>query len=182
MMPLMIGRFQPFHKGHLYAVKYILDRHQSLVIGVGSAFESHTLKNPFTFAERLEMIIQALDSEKISREQYLIIPIPDADYHMLWVSIVKMLVPRFSIVYSNDPLTRRLFKEEGYKVEGIPLYSREIYSGEEFRRRVISGENWKELLPSSVAEYIETNKLHERIIELASTDKPYKKIDFTKLI
>jgi len=182
MHPLMIGRFQPFHKGHLYAVRYILERHNFLYIGVGSAFESHTLRNPFTFAERLKMIILAMEEAGIEPSRYIVIPIPDADYHMLWISIVKMLIPDFDVVYSNDPLTRRLFIEAGYKVYDIPLHNRKVYSGEEFRKRVLMGRSWRDLLPLSVAKYIDEKSLTNRIRELARTDKPHKKIDFTKQV
>jgi len=182
MIPLMIGRFQPFHKGHLKALHYIMERHKFVYIGVGSAFESHTLRNPYTFAERLKMILLALDAEGIPRDRYIVIPIPDAQYHMLWIPIVKMLIPDFSIVYSNDPLTRRLFKEEGYQVRNIPLYDRERYSGEEFRKRVLLGENWEELIPKAVAEYIKNNNLTDRIKELATTDKPHKYINFIEKV
>ena len=174
-IPLMIGRFQPFHKGHLHGVKYIYKRHEELIIGIGSAFESHTLKNPFTTAERIKMIILGLSEAGISRNKYLIIPIPDTRTHRTWVSTVKTLVPDFNIIYSNDPLTRVLFEEANYKVESIPLYRREVYSGEEFRRRVIEGENWREIVQDSVADYLMKGNLLERIKELVKTDKPYKR-------
>ncbi|MEM1589096.1 MAG: adenylyltransferase/cytidyltransferase family protein, partial [Candidatus Bathyarchaeia archaeon] len=45
---LFVGRFQPFHKGHLQAVKEILDEVDELVIVVGSAQYSHRIDNPFT--------------------------------------------------------------------------------------------------------------------------------------
>ena len=168
---LLIGRFQPFHKGHLHAVKYILENHTFLYIGVGSALESHTKRNPFTFSERLEMILSTLDNEGIDRMRYYVIPIPDSEFHGTWVSIVKLLVPDFDIVYSNDPLTRILMTEYGLNVYNIPFYKREIYSGEEFRRRVVEGEDWRELIPDKVYEYISRKGLHKRIIQLWKTDK-----------
>ncbi len=172
---LLIGRFQPFHKGHLHAVKYILDRHSFLYIGVGSALDSHTKRNPFTFSERLEMIRLALDEAGISNDKYYVIPIPDSRYHSTWVSIVKMLIPKFDVVYSNDPLTRILMQENGYEVEHIPYFQREVYTGEEFRNRVVSNGEWEELVPRAVYNYILQNKLHERIIQLWKTDKITKK-------
>ncbi|MEM2975778.1 MAG: adenylyltransferase/cytidyltransferase family protein, partial [Candidatus Bathyarchaeia archaeon] len=45
---LFVGRFQPFHLGHLTAVKNILKSVDELVIIVGSAQYSHRLDNPFT--------------------------------------------------------------------------------------------------------------------------------------
>ncbi len=173
-----IGRFQPVHNGHVYALKYILERHKQIIIGIGSALESHTLRNPFTAGERLEMLRLTMDFLGIDCRDYYIIAIPDTDVHITWVSIVEMLTPKFNVVYSNDPLTRRLFKEAGYEVRAIPLYERNIYSGEEFRRRVISGGNWKELVPHFIAEYLTENGLIERLRELARTDKPYKHVDY----
>lgn len=168
---LLIGRFQPFHMGHLHAIRYIHQRHESFVIGLGSAFESHTLRNPFTAAERMKMIFLALDEEGISRNRYYIVPIPDTDIHYTWVSLVKMLVPEFDVVYSNDPLTITLFKEHGIKVERIPFFNREVYSGEEFRRRVINDEPWEDLVPKAVAEYLKVTGVVKRIKELSKTDK-----------
>ncbi|MEM3079801.1 MAG: adenylyltransferase/cytidyltransferase family protein, partial [Thermoproteota archaeon] len=49
---LFIGRFQPFHLGHLKAVEYIINRVDEVIIGIGSAQYSHTLENPFTAGER----------------------------------------------------------------------------------------------------------------------------------
>ena len=179
---LIIGRFQPFHKGHLYGVKYVHRRHEKFIIGIGSALTSHTLKNPFTAGERLKMIFLTLDEAKIPRTNYYVIPIPDTETHTGWVSIVKSLVPDFDVVYSNDSLTRRLFKEAGYEINDIPLYERRIYSGEEFRKRVIINGDWKEIVSESVAQYLIEAGLLERIKDLAQTDKPYKKSNILDLI
>jgi nicotinamide-nucleotide adenylyltransferase len=124
------------------------------------------------------MIHLGLDEAKIPREKYYIVPIPDTDIHQTWVSIVEMLVPDFDLVYSNDPLTRTLFEEANYKVASIPLYKREIFSGEEFRRRVINNENWRALVPNSVADFLIKNKLIDRLKKLSQSDKPHKNILF----
>ena len=83
-----IGRFQPFHKGHLAMVKRILQSNDELVIGIGSAQYSHTGENPFTGGERYEMIKRALDAEGI--HDYHIVPIPDTHVHSVWVT-AKMI-------------------------------------------------------------------------------------------
>src|SRR6266700_8062812 len=62
---LYVGRFQPFHLGHLQAIKYILGRVDDLIILVGSAQHSHTHENPFTAVERITMIRRALKDAKI---------------------------------------------------------------------------------------------------------------------
>ncbi|MCL4518781.1 MAG: adenylyltransferase/cytidyltransferase family protein, partial [Thaumarchaeota archaeon] len=57
---LFIGRFQPFHLGHLSTVKFALKHVKQLYILVGSSQKSHELKNPFTAGERILMIRNAL--------------------------------------------------------------------------------------------------------------------------
>lgn len=168
---LFIGRFQPFHKGHLYAVKRILEEVDELIIVVGSAQMSHELDNPFTAGERIEMIRRALDAEGIDRGRYMLIPIPDAPAHTVWVSMVESQTPRFDVVYTNQPLTRRLMLEAGYEVRGIELYERERYEATEIRRRILVGEDWRDLVPEEVYRYLMEIDGVGRIRDLAKSDR-----------
>jgi nicotinamide-nucleotide adenylyltransferase len=167
---LYIGRFQPLHKGHLKAIKYVLNKAEELVIVIGSAEKSHSLDNPFTAGERVMMIRLALDEMGIEPSKYYLIPIPDVNMHSIWVPQVISYLPRFDLVYSNDSLTSRLFTEFGIKVEKIPFFNREIYSATEVRKRILTGENWKVLLPPSVIVLIQKIGGIERLKELALTD------------
>jgi nicotinamide-nucleotide adenylyltransferase len=161
---LLIGRYQPFHKGHLKAIQEISDEEYRLVIAVGSAQISHTIDNPFTAGERYLMIADALEAEGIPN--FEIIPIMDINRYAIWVSHVESLVPPIDIVFSNNLLTKRLFSEKGYEVKAQKLYDREKYSGTEVRRRILAGENWQELVPESVVKIIEKVNGIERITEL----------------
>jgi len=163
---LLVGRFQPFHFGHLYAVKYALERVEELCILVGSADKSHQLENPFTAGERVCMIKASLEEANIDYKRVLIIPLPDAPAHTLWVASVKATVPKFDVVFSNDPLTRRLFQEEGFSVLDIPFYERSTFSATEVRRRMLRGESWEELVPESVAKIIREIGGVDRLKEL----------------
>lgn len=168
---LYVGRFQPFHLGHLEAVKHILRNAEEIIIVVGSAQESHTLDNPFTAGERAYMIRIALNEAGIDPAKYYIIPVIDLDVHGIWVSHVCSYVPKFDVVYSNEPLTRRLFIESGFKVEPIPFFKRNVCSATEIRRRMLANANWEELLPKSVVNFIKEIKGIERLKDLAKTDK-----------
>lgn len=168
---LYIGRFQPFHLGHLEVVKYVLGRVNRIVIAIGSAQYSHTLENPFTAGERITMIEQALDEAGIPPGKYLVVPIPDMNVHKLWVAQVVSQTPEFHVVYSNEPLTVTLFMEAGFKVETIPFFSREEYSATEIRKRMINRQEWATLVPRSVAEYIRRIKGDTRLQNLSGSDK-----------
>lgn len=167
---LFVGRFQPFHYGHLYAIEKILEENDELILVVGSAQMSHEPDNPFTAGERIEMMRAALDQAQIPPERYLIIPIPDAPAHRVWVSQVESQIPRFDLVYSNQPLTRRLLIEAGYIVKHIPLFKRGQYEATEIRRRILQGEKWEELVPESVYKIVQEIDGEKRIRDLAKTD------------
>ena len=168
---LYVGRFQPFHLGHLEAVKHILGRVDELVIVAGSAHDSHTQENPFTAGERITMIRLALKEAKIDANRYTVLPLPDAEFHKVWVSHLLSQTPSFDLVFTNEPLTGRLLKEAGMRVEKIPMFNRTAFTATEVRKRIIEGKNWEELLPKSVAAYIKQVKGEERMREIAQTDK-----------
>lgn len=170
MRGLLIGRFQPFHKGHVYVVKKVLQEVDEIIIGIGSAQLSHTLENPFTAGERLMMIANSLAENGI-KKNYYIIPIQDVNNNSLWVSHVRSLTPPFTTVYSGNTLVKRLFSEVGVEVKTPPLFNRKIYSGTEIRRRMLKNEPWENLVPAAVVRVVKEVKGVERLKDLAKTDK-----------
>ena len=169
MRAFFIGRFQPYHLGHHKVIKSILNEVDELIIGIGSAQESHSLENPFTAGERVWMISMALNEIKTDKKIY-IIPLEDIKRNSLWVAHVREMVPPFDVVYSNNPLVKRLFKEAGIEVRGTHMYNRVEYQGTEIRRKMVNGEDWKEYVPKAVAELIEAIDGISRIREIVGKD------------
>lgn len=168
---LYVGRFQPFHLGHLHAVDYILSHVDEAVIVIGSAQYSHRLDNPFTAGERLTMVRKALNEARIPPSRYWLIPIRDMNVHMMWVAEVRGYTPKFHAVYSNEPLTKRLFMEAGFPVEPIPFSKRHLYLATEIRERMLRNKSWSDLVPKSVAAFIKEIDGVNRLQDLAKTDK-----------
>jgi nicotinamide-nucleotide adenylyltransferase len=166
-----VGRFQPFHLGHIEAIKDILKEVDELVIVIGSAQYSHNLNNPFTAGERLIMIRKALEEAGIDYSRVWVVPVPDAHLHMMWVSALEGYTPSFSVVYSNEPLTRRLFIEAKYKVKPIRFHERKLYSSTEIRERMLKEESWEKLVPKSVAVFIKEIDGVNRLRDLTKSDK-----------
>ena len=167
---LFVGRFQPPHLGHIHAIKSALSQSDELIIVIGSAQYSHTFENPFTAGERIEMLRLALIEEGINLFKILLIPVPDIGEHSIWVSKVKSFCPRFDVVYTNNPLVRRLFEDEGYPVKQLELYNRDFEMGTRIRRMMLEGKPWEDLVPKSVAEFIKKIKGVERLKEICSRD------------
>lgn len=168
---LFIGRFQPFHLGHLEAIKEVMREVDELVIAIGSAQYSHNPDDPFTAGERLVMVRSALEEAGIDCGQVWIVPVPDVNLHVMWVSALEGYTPKFDVVYSNEPLTRRLFMEAGHDVKSIRFHKRKVYSSTEIRKRIINGEGWEKLVPKSVAELIKEIDGVNRLRDLNKSDR-----------
>ena len=168
---LYVGRFQPFHLGHLNAIKEVLKEVDELVIVIGSAQYSHNIDNPFTAGERLFMVRQALEKCGIESARVWLVPVPDIHLHMMWVSSVQGYTPHFDVVFSNEPLTRRLFMEAGYKVKSIRFFDRKVYSSTEIREKIVKGQNWEKFVPKSVASFIKEIDGINRLKDLTKNDK-----------
>lgn len=104
-----IGRFQPYHYGHQSVIEHIAEEVDEIVIGIGSAQQSHSPENPYTAGERVLMITRALE-HSVSLPFY-VIPIEDIQRNALWVSHARAISPPFNVVYSSNPLVVRLFNE-----------------------------------------------------------------------
>ena len=152
MKALFIGRFQPFHNGHLKVIQNASKDYKEIIIGVGSSQYGHTRENPFTEDERRQMIAHSLDH--IGVNNYRIVLIPDIHNPPKWVQHVVSIVSDFDVVLSNSPLTKQLFSEKGYPVRETLVYERNRYSGKEIRRRMVKDEPWTDLVPQAVVQII----------------------------
>ncbi len=65
---VVIGRFQPFHAGHLALVRHALELAPKALVVLGSAHRPRSPKHPFTVAERSAFIRAAMgrDAERVT--------------------------------------------------------------------------------------------------------------------
>jgi len=160
---LVVGRFQPFHRGHLSVVREVLRQCDDMVLVIGSAEESHTEKNPFTAGERYQMILSSLAEDERARVH--IIPVRDVNRYSVWVNHVESYVPPFDVVFSNSDLTRSLFSQAGYEVRKTRAYNPRAYSATEIRRRIVAGERWEHLVPEPVARMLRALDARRRLLD-----------------
>jgi len=162
-----MGRFQPYHLGHQSVLKKIAQEVDEIVVGIGSAQDSHTLENPFTAGERLTMIWCALKELDVT---CYVIPIEDIRRNSVWVSHVISMTPKFEVVYSNNPLVVQLVTEAGIEVRNLPMYRRDAYSGTRIRAMMLAGQDWEMLVPKSVARVIKEIDGPKRLRNISKDD------------
>ncbi len=128
MRGFYIGRFQPYHNGHHRMVEEIADEVDELVLGIGSAGDSHSPRNPFTAGERIMMVTKSVEAFDVTTYA---VPIEDLERNSVWVSHVQSMSPAFDVAYSNNPLVIQLFKEAGVEVRQSPMFDRDRLEGSE---------------------------------------------------
>lgn len=97
---IFIGRFQPCHEGHLHSLGVAASQVQKLYILIGSANSCRSIKNPWTYEERKQMLSLKLHSHRITN--YEIIPLNDYRYSdTQWMSDVRATIEHYEM---QDPV------------------------------------------------------------------------------
>ena len=160
----MIGRFQPFHLGHLDAVLFGLSKSENLFIGIGSSNRFNERKNPFSAKERREMIISSIEPSMIDRIK--IFDIPDVGDHEKWTFEIDQIVPKYDVVFSNDEFTKTLFEKRNIDVIPVVLKDREKFSGTNIRELIADNKNWQDLVPRGTRKVLDKTNAIERLKNL----------------
>jgi nicotinamide-nucleotide adenylyltransferase len=164
MNGLLIGRFQPFHLGHLDAVLFGLARIDNLLICIGSSNKYNEKKNPFSATERREMILSSIEPSIISRIK--IFNVPDIGNHEQWTFEIDQIVPKYDVVFSNDEFTKTLFEKRQISVIQVILKDRKKFSGTNVRQLIVNDKNWQDLVPQGTRKVLDKINAIDRLKNL----------------
>lgn len=176
---LIIGRFQPFHKGHLDLVYQVLEEINELIIVIGSSQHNYIFKDPFTAGERLVMIHDTLVQEKIDLSRIYIVPIPNFENNAAWLAYLQSMLPTFNVVYSGNEFVSILVNDQIGKSRNSkftlevrhPVFKNKVnYNGENIRNLIKLGKKWKHLVHPQVVKVIERIDGVNRIKIISRTD------------
>lgn len=159
---LFVGRFQPFHHGHLFAIKKLLKKFNEVVVVIGSSEDSFSPENPFTCGERLEMIRACFSKGELAK--LILVPVPDVNDNRVWVDHVFMHIPSIDAVYSNNQLVKMLFSKHGILVNTVEFFDRGPKEGSNVRRMMADGDrSWTKHVPKNAVDYLDSVEAEQRI-------------------
>ena len=155
---LFVGRFQPFHNGHLSIVERALASFDAIKIAVGSSQYSHQDINPFSFEERKVMIESAITNKGFDTAKIEVIAVPDINDDQKWVSHVQECCGNFdTVVTGENPgylYIKKLFEEANIPVEVFTNILN--IEASRIRELILTNNNeWKSLLPIAVITELE---------------------------
>jgi nicotinamide-nucleotide adenylyltransferase len=169
---LMLGRFQPFHKGHLALTNQILSECDELLIIIGSAQFNFIDKDPFSAGERVLMIHEALKEEGVDLSRCYIIPVANDENNARWLAYLRSMIPPFDVLYSGNDFVKYLTRSQDSSIVIEDPVFAEIneYNGTNIRRLMQEGKPWEHLVPPAVAKVIQQVGGIVRINMLARSD------------
>lgn len=157
-MALFIGRFQPFHKGHLYSLEKCLELAESVIVGIGSSQESGTPNNVWDYETRKKMV-ESLD---LQGQPLQVVAIPDLFNDKKWGEQILLVIKESGVKRSqvvgvgNNDWTNRILREIGVDVYETGLYRRDELEGIKIRELMNKrDEGWKVRIPQSVVKCLD---------------------------
>ena len=129
---VVLGRFQPVHKGHSLLIKAAESwrianaSDKGLIIAIGSSNQPPSIRNPWSSVEREAMLRKWLDSVGI---QASIVVIPDIEDPPNWVSHAEKYHGRAGTIFTTDFDTAELYESSGWPVIMGDLEHRDSYEG-----------------------------------------------------
>lgn len=142
---LVIGRFQPFHKGHLYLLRESLRQVDQIIVAIGS-INVHSDDNPFSQSEVEKMIDEVLKKENWEEKLVQIFGVPDFHDDEKWLSFIQKHSQKYDVVISHNDWVTRIFRQAKTPVIEIPFYRRDIYEGKKIRDLMRNGGDWSKRL------------------------------------
>lgn len=159
---VFIGRFQPFHNSHLRAVQEASTQVEELIIIIGSANASRSVKNPFTFPERESMIRKTLQRELTEFKGVLHI-VPARDYFYsdtTWAVQIQNIVHNITGNESNVCLIGNYKDASSYYINLFPQWELLQVSADHLNATKIREDyfnattNYSSHLPEEVKEWL----------------------------
>lgn len=172
------GRFQLFHNDHLKYALLAKERCEKLIVGITSPehaslireevdpHRSEASSNPFTYYERFQMVKLALLEAGVKRESFEIFPYPIERPEVLY-NYVPLTATSFFTIYDRwgyEKLQR--LQSLGYNTVVLFDDREKQMCSTEIRQKMVNGENWKEMVPPAVYQYIVENGLTDKVVRM----------------
>ena len=162
---VFVGRFQPLHRGHLEAIKWILAQSKRLKIVIGSMQEFGQADNPLEFADRKRILELALAEAGVKNCEMCGLPdfYNDAAWTQKMLEITGLKAGETVLVSLND-WAKSCAKKIGIEAADQPVFCGNL-SATQVRQTIFAGANWKNLVPPAVFDCLQNEGLAQKIAD-----------------
>lgn len=165
-----MGRFQPFHNGHLNLVRQVLEECDDIIIAVTGSQFNYIRMDPFTAGERIEMIRNSLLESDVEPHRYMILGVENQPNVSTWLSYLRAALPPFDVVYSGNEYVAMLLADSGIAVVSPKMFSRQTLNATAIRDMMVQGDGWRDLVPAPVSRMVDSIDGTERLRTIIKSD------------
>lgn len=162
-LAVFIGRFQPFHGGHIHVIEEALKVSKKVLVLVGSAYSPRDIRNFLTFEERKQII----EEEYKHTHRVQVLPLRDHLYNDdRWVSQVQKQVLKVASPSDNIAIIGHSKDESSYYLSIFPQFKQ------------LEVKNYKNLNATDIRHYLLEGYIPEAVLPsvmsqiIGSDDKP----------
>lgn len=175
---LIVGRFQIFHNGHKQMIEKALEMCEKVFVFIGSAQESNTSKNPFSYKIRKSFILDVFNQE-ILDNRIVVKPLKDigvgncsswGDY-VIDTAILEFGVCPDLLISGKESRREFWFDNENKSISELYIPKSIEVSASLIRESIISKKDdlWKHFTPSNL--WSEYYKLRNELIMSQKNNK-----------
>lgn len=166
---IYIGRFQPFHLGHLQTLRLTLEKAEQTILILGSHRAAPDIRNPWTSDERIEMIRSCLSADDLNRVHFL--PIRDWLYSdNLWLAAVQQKVFEITQGASDVVVLGHRKDASSYYLDLFPQWDcietghYQALNSTDIRYAYFRGgdEGYRQVVPLGIAQFLEKFQMGDR--------------------
>lgn len=158
---LFIGRFQPFHNGHLYSLRKAFESAERVIIGIGSSQVSGTETNPWSYTIRRDIVEAVITREGYPPGRWVVQPVPDFPQDADWATYIKNMIDNMGLdihevaAVGNNEWTNGILRELGMAIYETGLYNRDELEGVKIRNMIrAQNPSWIARVPPPVYSII----------------------------
>jgi len=184
---VIIGRFQPFHKGHVNLIEEAMKIAKTIIIVIGSATGAVNIKNPWTYEQRKDMILSVFNNHE-NKIQF----IGARDYFYqdnMWVTEIQQKINMINQDDDNTCIIGTYKDSSSYYLRLFPQWDlvptkiqRDYLSSTDIRNSMYNRDTsefkWEDNLPNSVVKYLHddylTTEIYKNMIEEHQFVQNYK--------
>lgn len=159
-----VGRFQPFHNGHLEVLQLLAAESGPLIIGITNP-DSRELNhpatnphrhlahaNPFSYFERAQMIAKLLDMLQLENTITIVpFPLEKKNVWSEYIPLSAVQVVRIFADWENEKAQR--LSSGGYQIRKLEGDVIARVSGTDIRKAMCEESPWQQWVPEPIANY-----------------------------
>lgn len=148
---IVVGRFQPFHKGHKFLIFEALKYADKIIIGIGNATGKGE-NDPYNSGVRKKILKKFIKNEGIEDRIIEIVPLVNNPSDDVWYENLVNKIGKVEVAIGNNEWVNGIFEGKGVAAIRPGHYKRNILEGSKIRKLMREGKKWEARIPEYLVD------------------------------